>query len=297
MAIILQRVTAILTGAVLSVLPLFGVAAPKATMNIPFAKDSVFQMMDIAFPEGYERITEPVSAILVIHGGGWISGTRLYHVPEIEGYAKQGFVAAAMDYRLSLGWPGYLEMLQDVEHALQEMARQAQQRGLTIKNVVLLGNSAGRHLALLYSFKYHRTSPIDIAFCVGQVPPSYFLDPYMIENAGEYFATYLGLWTLLNVPVTPKNIATKYADIASDASPYVFLDAGCPPAIVCFGMQDKLVPYSNGLLMREKMTQLRAQGYDFGYVAFENSGHNLENDPESWQEYGKLFEAFLKKYT
>ena len=294
MAAILQRVTAILTGLILSVLPLFGAAVPNAAMNVPYAKESVFQMMDIAFPEN--ETTGPVSAVLVIHGGGWI-GSRLGHTGEIEGFARRGFVAAAVDHRLFFGKTGYLEMLEDIGLALEELQRQAGQRGLGVKNVILAGPSSGGHLATLYAFKHHADSPIDIAFCVGMVPPSDFLDPgWWGGGALRDAVISLVFRQLLGVPVTAKNINTAYADIARDASPYAHLDADCPPTIFLFARQDEIVPFSNALRMKEKLEQLGRQGYEYEFLVFENSGHNMDQDPEVWQEYGVLFDEFAGRY-
>jgi len=282
----------LLTVAVMSILPLFGVPAPKVSMNIPYAKDSVFQMMDVAFPE---QAGEEVSAVMVIHGGGWISGTRLSHTAQCEDYARQGFAAAAMDHRISPGRANYPDMLDDIGYALEELRRQAGERGLSIKNVALTGWSSGGHLALLYAFARHESAPIDIAFCAGFAPPSYFLDPGWWGHGNDLF-TAVTLSLMLGVPVTAKTIASKYADIAAGASPYTHLDADCPPVIACFGRLDPLVPYSNALLMREKLAQLNTQGYEYEFLPFENSGHNLENDPETWARYNALFKQFVEKY-
>ena len=296
MAILLQRLTAMLTSAILGFLPLFGAAAPNVELNIPFAKASVFQMMDIAFPENCEGITGPVSAVLVVHGGGWI-GSRLGHTAEIEDFARRGFVAAAIDHRFFFGKTGYLEMLEDIGLALEELQRQAQLRGLTIKNAAIAGPSSGGHLATLYAFKHHADAPIDIAFCVGMVPPSDFLDPAWWEGGFARKALIsLVFGLLLNAPVTEKNIATAYADAARDASPYAHLDADCPPTIFMFAKQDEIVPFSNALRMREKLERLGGQGYEYEFLVFENSGHNMDKDPDIWQQYGVLFEAFAEKY-
>jgi len=161
------------------------------------------------------------------------------------------------------------------------------------KNVALWGYSSGAHLALLYAFSRHGRSPIDIAFCAGMAPPSYFPDPDWIAEmpiAVPVFAL------LLKAPVTAKNIFTTYADIAADASPYAHLDRDCPPVIVCFGKLDDKVLYSNALLMQEKLARLGAQGYEYEYLLFENSGHNLDNDPKTSARFSAVFDEFMEKY-
>jgi acetyl esterase/lipase len=292
MAVILQRITAALSSALIAILSLFGQAAPNAVLNVPYAKDSVFQMMDIAFPEQSEG---SVSAVMIIHGGGWITGTRLTHghAGQCEGFAKRGFVGVAIDHRLALGPANYADMLDDIGYALEELQRQAGERGLTINNIALWGYSSGAHLALLYAFSRHGSSPIDIAFCAGMAPPSYFLDPDWIAEVPIAIPVFA---LVLKAPLTAKNITTKYAGLAADASLYTHLDKDCPPVIACFGKLDDRVPYSNALLMQEKLARLGAQGYQYEYLLFENSGHNLENDPETSARFNAAFDDFMEKY-
>jgi acetyl esterase/lipase len=83
-------------------------------------------------------------AILMIHGGGWVQGSRedFAHIAPL--FAKRGVMACAMDYRLAPDdpWPAQLE---DVLLALDFLRSQQ----VDPKRIALWGHSAGGQLALL----------------------------------------------------------------------------------------------------------------------------------------------------
>lgn len=55
--------------------------------------------LDVFIPEGGPGATYP--GVLVIHGGGWVSGNRSMLVPMAEQLASHGFVTVTVEYRLA----------------------------------------------------------------------------------------------------------------------------------------------------------------------------------------------------
>ena len=107
--------------------------------------------LDLALPKG--RADRPRPAILVIHGGGWLEGDKSSFVaPRTPGnileFAAAGFVAAAVNYRLS-GEAPYPAGLDDCQSAVRWLRSHAGEYQVDPNRMGAYGNSAGGHLALL----------------------------------------------------------------------------------------------------------------------------------------------------
>ena len=84
----------------------------------------------------------------MIHGGGWASGTKDHQVPMAQQLAAKGYVAAAVEYRLSPEAP-YPAGANDLKEALRWLRSQADQYGIDTSKIAVLGCSAGAQLASL----------------------------------------------------------------------------------------------------------------------------------------------------
>src|SRR5262245_5329763 len=110
--------------------------------------------LDLAMPK--ERGEKPRPAIVVIHGGGWTEGDKSsFSTPRenrppgnIFDFARLGFVAATINYRLSgeAPWPAALH---DCRCAVRYLRVHAKEYGIDPEHIGAWGNSAGGHLALM----------------------------------------------------------------------------------------------------------------------------------------------------
>ncbi len=124
------------------------------TFNLHYGDESCKPcVLDIAAPN--DRRGKPRPAIVVIHGGGWIEGdkssfaTVAHGVPgNIEDFARLGFVAATINYRLSGAAP-FPAALDDCRSAIRWLRAHANEYHVDVNHVGAYGNSAGGHLALL----------------------------------------------------------------------------------------------------------------------------------------------------
>ncbi|MCP5120349.1 MAG: alpha/beta hydrolase, partial [bacterium] len=87
--------------------------------------------------------------VLVIHGGGWVGGTKEgmiknYCLPFLE----EGFVVANVEYRLAKAATAPAAV-SDVLEAASWFRRNADQFDLDPERIIVTGNSAGGHLALM----------------------------------------------------------------------------------------------------------------------------------------------------
>lgn len=95
---------------------------------------------------------------LFIHGGGWALGDKSDWGKVWEIVAGKGYSYASINYRLSnqTDWRG---MQEDVHLAVEKFKQ------LGVKKVILVGASAGTHMALLYSISH----PVHEIIIVGTV--------------------------------------------------------------------------------------------------------------------------------
>ncbi len=87
-------------------------------------------------------------AVLCIHGGGWHGGVRSEYIPLIVQLAREGYVAASVEYRLAPAhrFPAQFE---DVASAVRWLRANSKQYNIDPQRIGVLGWSAGGHLACL----------------------------------------------------------------------------------------------------------------------------------------------------
>jgi acetyl esterase/lipase len=135
------------------------IAAPPVTMpdgvtllsNLQYRAGSNACRLDLALAKRPADRLRP--AVVVIHGGGWIEGDKSsFVVPRTPGnileFAAAGFVAAAVNYRLSREAP-YPAGLHDCQTAVRWLRLHAKDYHIDPNRIGAYGNSAGGHLALL----------------------------------------------------------------------------------------------------------------------------------------------------
>ena len=193
--------------------------------------------VDLYKPEGGSVPTK--TAVVLIHGGGWILGEKGMMTPLASQFAAQGFLAAAVEYRLvrEAAWPAQLE---DVTTAVRWVADNAADLGIDADHIVVAGASAGGHLALMAAAELNKESKVAAVLS--------------LFSASEL--------TVSEVPEKGKfNAAMLLGPDASDdvvkaASPYYQVSEGFPPTFVLHGTKDWLIDPVASLRLYEKLNDL-----------------------------------------
>ena len=102
--------------------------------------------MDIFYPAQKNKKGYP--GVLLIHGGGWRSGNKSHMVPMAQQLAAQGYVAVAVEYRLSLEAP-YPAAVHDLKAAIRWMRAHAADYQMDTSRIASFGCSAGGQLSAL----------------------------------------------------------------------------------------------------------------------------------------------------
>jgi acetyl esterase/lipase len=122
-------------------------SSTRTVETLVYANDQKLEIIrDLVFDSQVDPHTLRPAALL-IHGGGWESGDRTELRSLSYWLARTGFVPIAIDYRLtSQGhtWPAQAE---DAEQAMFWIREHAEALGIDPQRVVVIGSSAGGHLA------------------------------------------------------------------------------------------------------------------------------------------------------
>lgn len=170
---------------------------------------------------------KPRPAALMIHGGGWSAGTRADFADLARWIARQGFVAVSVDYRLvpSARWPAQAD---DVELAMWWLRENAATLRIDPRRVVVVGGSAGGHLA-------------------GWLATSDRRSPLGTPSRADAVISFWGPWDL-SVSGLREDARNMIAALVGpqaprEASPIFRVDARTAPTMFIHGTADELVPH------------------------------------------------------
>lgn len=209
-------------------------------LNVAYGKDPL-QVMDIYLPEG--RTVYATKSLILIHGGGWTSGSKADFVTYIDSFKHRlpDYAIFNMDYRLTSGGHIFPAQEQDVKAALDFIAAGAGTYGVSSENFVLLGVSAGAHLALLQAYKHSRPK---IKAVVDYFGPA------------DLVAMYQNPWHPL-VPLALQMVTgtspLKNKELYTSSSPVYFVTQQSPPTLILHGGRDAVVDISQSELLAKKL--------------------------------------------
>ncbi len=118
----------------------------KQIKNLVYYKDGARQLhLDLFLPK---KINRKFPCIIIIHGGGWRSGHKEMEWSLASNLASKNFVTATIEYRLSTE-ALYPVAVLDIKHAVLWIKENAAKYSIDTNKIVLMGQSAGGHLAAL----------------------------------------------------------------------------------------------------------------------------------------------------
>lgn len=119
----------------------------RAERDLPYGPDPR-QRLDVFIPAQTHRA--PI--VLMVHGGGWIIGDKANSgvaVGKVARWLPRGFVVVSANYRIDRARPDTLAQADDVAAALAFVQKRAGDWGADGSRVLLMGHSAGAHLAAM----------------------------------------------------------------------------------------------------------------------------------------------------
>lgn len=115
--------------------------------NIIYKKSSKNNLkLDVYIPKSKQG--KNFTSILLIHGGGWLTGSKENQRIMAQNLALNGFVAITVSYTLGIESP-YPTGVKDLKDAIKWMRNNAIENHIDPSKICVLGASAGGHLATL----------------------------------------------------------------------------------------------------------------------------------------------------
>jgi acetyl esterase/lipase len=230
---------------------------------------------DVYIPKGNSKKTYP--AVLLIHGGGWLTGSKENQRVMAQHLALNGYVAVTASYRLGLEEP-YPAAVVDLKDALRWMRINAKRYHINPDKIAVLGASAGAQLATLlgvtsnssvYGFDNEISDEVQVIVNIDGIVS--FIHPEA-SSEGKMASIWLG--------------STKEENLKNwkEASPLEYITENTPPTLFINSSQPR---FHAG---RDDMIQLLNR---FG---IDNETHTIKDTPHSFWLMHPWFEETLN-YT
>jgi acetyl esterase/lipase len=267
-------------------------ALTRVAAELAYATGSSAQRLDLYMP-----VEVPHPALVVfIHGGGWVTGDKRGPLPRtaVEFFVEQGYAVASVNYRLA-DEAIFPAQLFDVKAAIRWLRANAGTYGFDPDRMVVVGESAGAHLASLLGvsageprFDDPDLDNAGVSSAVSAVvdfygPVDLLASPDQLD--ANAFCQQLGrregeldpaIEQLLGAP------AADVPDLAGAANPITYLtpDRDVPPFLILHGDHDCVVPYQASVALDAAIRDVAGpQGSTL--VIVPGSGHYVDFDFES----------------
>jgi acetyl esterase/lipase len=247
----------------------YGIGAVRA------GKDTLTLRLDAFLPLGLEGIRK--AAIVFVHGGGFESGDKRAYRDDCRYFARKGFAAFSINYRLrrdepplppgepvtiaSYARPAFV----DTKAALRWVGAHAAEFGIDPERIFLAGTSAGAIAAMAAGVTGGEAFLGDLP---GRAAPTANSPGASVAVRG-IISFCGGLYGLVDS-----------------------IDAGDPPILLYHGTEDRVVPFAEALAVRDRC---RAVGLPCEFYPIEGKGHCPTRPAANGKTLRELTYAFILK--
>ena len=188
---------------------------------------------------------KPAPCIVVVHTGGWDSGSPGEFETMNHHLASLGYAVASISYRFAPKWK-WPAQKEDAFSALAFLKKHAERLGIDPSRFILFGRSAGGQIAEAAAYSAHDPSikgciafyaPADMNFAYANLSS----EPDILDSR-TLLQNYLG--------GTQNDARNNY----DDASPYEQISPHSPPTLLIHGAKDPLTWYRQSERLSKKLT-------------------------------------------
>ena len=252
-------------------------------LNVVYTKvDGWEGKMDIYLPNS----DRPTPVVINIHGGGWNKGVKESQTG-FNTFFKAGFAVANIEYRLT-GHANAPAAVEDARCALIYLINNAKALNIDVNKIVVMGGSAGGHLALMAGMLGNDHRFDNNCKGVEGVKVAAIIDKYGITD----------VWDWGYGPNKTSKSATawlgqysKDQKFAASVSPISYVAKNNPPIYIVHGDADPTVPYQQSVDFYKK---LQEAGVKSKFTTVPGGLHG-KFEKEKNSEINKEIIAFLKE--
>ena len=225
-------------------------------LNVSYGTNSQ-QRMDVYLPA--TRSTTDTKVMIMIHGGAWNSGDKADFNEYVDSLIKREptYAIFNINYRLANVSDLFPAQELDIKAAVEFIYNKRQEYKISDK-FVLVGASAGAHLALLEGYKY--STPVKPKAIIDFFGPTDLIDMY--NNPPNALVQPL----LVAVTGVTPTANTLYMQ----SSPINYITSQSPPTMILHGGTDIVVSPSQSVLLN---TKLQSAGVIHQYFFYPTEGH------------------------
>ncbi len=213
--------------------------------------------------------------------GGWVNGNKESQMPVCQRYVERGFVCANVEYRLA-GVATAPAAVTDVLEAARWFFTNAGRYGVDKDRIVVTGQSAGGHLALMVGMadKKSKLGPVSK---VRAVVNFYGITDVSDQVEGPNMREWASTW----LPEQER----RY-ELARQVSPITYVRKDVPPVLTIHGDADQTVPYEHGVRLTRA---IRDAGGAAELIAIPNGRHGFPKETLD-RLYEREIWPFLEKH-
>ncbi|MDQ2675367.1 MAG: alpha/beta hydrolase [Actinomycetota bacterium] len=197
--------------------------------------------LDIYRPRAGVPDGERLPAVIQVHGGGWILGSRSEQgIPLLNHMAANGWIGFNVDYRLSPR-ATLPEHVVDVKRAIAWVREHADELGVDPRRIAITGGSAGGHLTALAALTADDPS-LQPGFESADTSVMAAVPFYGIYDLHDEARRYPQYHDWLFAKVVLKQHVDGAPELYRSVSPSHRVTDKAPPFLIFHGDQDTLVP-------------------------------------------------------
>jgi acetyl esterase len=251
------------------------ILGPRLMRDIEYARvDGASLRMDASIPASPER----APAVVIVHGGGWVSGDRRFDVqPLFEPLSDAGFAWFSISYRLATDVTQFGVAIADVQDAVRYVRCHAVAFNIDPGKIALIGESAGGQLAAMAALRGSGDTAVEAV--VALYAPTDLVSLVKASN---------GIPAQIRNSVRGTPWETLVIAGLTHLSPIDNVRHDMPPFLFIHGTADRLVPFQQSSDMCKRM---KKAGATCELYAVEGAGHGIR----LWESAPQLANAYKHK--
>ena len=228
----------------------------------------------------YSPNRKPV--LLYIHGGGWNNLNRSVRNLNFLPYIDKGWAVVNIDYRL-LNQAPFPACIIDCRYALNWIYENAGKYKFDTTKIVVSGESAGGHLALMTGFLPKNSEMI--------IPEKPFTRTLSVAAIINWFGVsdiekLMSYWNSINFTNTLVGDTTKKDMIFKSCSPLTYVNSSTPPVLTIHGDADNAVPFIHATKLHEVLNTF---GVKNSLVVMKGKKHGDFDENEMSDAFGAIW--------
>ena len=210
-------------------------------------------------------------AIIWIHGGGWTSGTASTFFPHAKYFSLRNAVGFSIEYRLiKFGGNGMAECLEDCKSAIRFIRAHAKELNIDPDQIIVLGDSAGGHLAGALGTIDGFNDPTDNLGISAKPNAMVLYNPCVDMTVYPLMKNSIANQVQNIKTLDSASVKPEQWDLARTFSPINYVKSGQPHCLILHGLNDRVIPCEQSVRFTDAM---KKAGNDCKVILLPNTRH------------------------